>query len=936
MKVKIYIGEEVPQVIDRTLYKSTFTVFSEPLLDSKFSFKAYPNFPETDVKVNYEIDFSTFPKPPTYTNTEMAKAIALELSNNIELDVVYVSGNTFTVTPTNGSQILDFTRTSAFISKVDNTPTVETVSELITEYEVLDMFNDEKVELKNQLGDIEKLSNIFTDYTNSFTVPANEHNNRIFKHYYDIDIDNTFNANIRVKSYIEVDGFPLRFGTTQLEGIKMVKMNPDNYRITFYGNLVQLTELFGEDTIDMLDYDRVTVGSFDTFVKRRSMLSQFDFDYNFNNIISSINNPTFKDGNVITPMIAYANRDWQYKVGGVTDITTTGGAVLATELRQALKVARIIEAMEVKYNIKFTTGFLKTALFNQLFIWMNKRTTDVIGDPSLTTFTGTFTGTPNAGNVSLANNVFSVTREIYRAERADLKTATIRFNIDPVDDLILYTVILQSDTGKELQRWENVKGNKSFVLGWNAVVSTTENLSTTKTEKIRMLVQSNKTMTYTTQVLSQYFKGGTFVTNVTLSGNVNTNAVRANVKDNLSKMKVTDFFQGIMKMFKLVIRPISERNFYLDTLDEYYREGDIIDITDYVDQNEVNIERPKIYSKVEFLFEKTNNLLGKTFREMVDPFNKIIGYGDLVSKYEEVKNKEELSVKLPFENMMFERMNNSNTNTLTDLVIGQSVSSSDNISFKANDGKPFLFFNNGLVGSPESQFKLNFVGEDIDVKYFPLIGNTNDEIFEQVTDTLNWGAEIDPWHLRVVEQSLYKNYWSNWMGSIYDLKQRKIGFDAVLPTSLVDTLDMNDSLIIGSNRYRINDFTTDLTSGETRLNLFNDIYKWDANSFNEPPTISTQLLSRSSIKANAGLHYYGIKVLYDIPWTVSKVSTGFGTDWINIINSGGEGIDECVFRIETKAMQIPPTVYQSRTMNLVFSIGGFSKTVTITQEGLIE
>ncbi len=46
----------------------------------------------------------------------------------------------------------------------------------------VDLFDDEKISITQKLNDIEKLSNVFTDFTNSFTVPATQTNNRIFKY----------------------------------------------------------------------------------------------------------------------------------------------------------------------------------------------------------------------------------------------------------------------------------------------------------------------------------------------------------------------------------------------------------------------------------------------------------------------------------------------------------------------------------------------------------------------------------------------------------------------------------------------------------------------------------------------------------------------------------------------------------------------------------
>ena len=56
------------------------------------------------------------------------------------------------------------------------------------DYRLLDMFDDESIQITSKLSDIEKLSNVFNDYSNSFTVPATPNNSAIFKHYYIIKL----------------------------------------------------------------------------------------------------------------------------------------------------------------------------------------------------------------------------------------------------------------------------------------------------------------------------------------------------------------------------------------------------------------------------------------------------------------------------------------------------------------------------------------------------------------------------------------------------------------------------------------------------------------------------------------------------------------------------------------------------------------------------
>ena len=82
------------------------------------------------------------------------------------------------------------------------------------DYIKLDLFpnGSETILIKSQLNNLEKLSNVFSDVSNSFTVPATPHNNKALRHWYDRDIVTSFNANLNIPAYTEVGSLPYRWG----------------------------------------------------------------------------------------------------------------------------------------------------------------------------------------------------------------------------------------------------------------------------------------------------------------------------------------------------------------------------------------------------------------------------------------------------------------------------------------------------------------------------------------------------------------------------------------------------------------------------------------------------------------------------------------------------------------------------------------------------
>ena len=61
----------------------------------------------------------------------------------------------------------------------------------------MDMFKDESVSLTQTIQNVRDIGKIFTNFTKTFSLPASKDNNKIFKHYYNYDIVNGFDARIK-------------------------------------------------------------------------------------------------------------------------------------------------------------------------------------------------------------------------------------------------------------------------------------------------------------------------------------------------------------------------------------------------------------------------------------------------------------------------------------------------------------------------------------------------------------------------------------------------------------------------------------------------------------------------------------------------------------------------------------------------------------------
>ena len=111
----------------------------------------------------------------------------------------------------------------------------------------LDRFKDEAIEINSSIANINDITKNTTDYSRSFTVPATNKNNRIFKHYYDANIDNSFDARVKQDGRIELDGIPFKYGKYRLDKVSVKQGRPYAYTLTFWGNLVSLKDTLKND-----------------------------------------------------------------------------------------------------------------------------------------------------------------------------------------------------------------------------------------------------------------------------------------------------------------------------------------------------------------------------------------------------------------------------------------------------------------------------------------------------------------------------------------------------------------------------------------------------------------------------------------------------------------------------------------------------------------
>ena len=792
----------------------------------------------------------------------------------------------------------------------------------------VDLFKDENFELNSSVQNINDISKTFSDFSQSFTVPASDANNKIFQHYYNPDVDGNFNPNIRISSLIEIGSLPFRYGLIQLEDVKLKNAQPTSYTIRFFSKVVNLSDSFGDDDLTVLD------------------LSEFDHEFTRSIVFNATQDESINDGDIYYPLISSV-RNFQIGTGNTDDITNVLGAINFTDLKPAIRAIRIIEAIENKYNISFDREFLNRAAFGNLFMWLHSYAGQIKVTSASLAIDFTALEIPVADwfvpipEINLANNSVSIDWATnfwpYQGQNnraivvLTIYTAsTYSYNIEVYDNGVLYDTHtnLFGDTSTE-------------IYDRNYFDDTSNHLFTFKVSSNGGSLTFSSFLFYygfTSSIIPEYRQL------IAASPAQTTNDSIFKIYEQIPKIKVRDFITSIIKMFNLVLTPISNNSFSFIPLDDWYSKGKLVDITKYVDTKDITIKRPRLFKRINFKYQKSGQILNEQFRENngLD-----LGYGDLATTYD--IDGGELKVETQFDNLMFERLIDRSNDDVTNVQVGKSIDK----NLKPYIGKPYLFYRSGYQFY-DLPIKAN-LNSDLDYTWFT--STENDSNFEQVTQSVNFSADVSTFLYSEITNNLFRNYWQDYISDLYSSKRRLGNYRAQLPIGKMIDINLNDRIQISDRAYVINSMKSNLTTGEVNYELLNYIgapfksinsiipitvdtieYSVDTTDISADATYYylpqyspfANGIQYTELTATSGAQDYDLKILANNPYVVTKVDTGDGVGWVDLENTFGNTSAYLLIKVSEYTAAITNPILE-RTMEIEVVIGLDTFTLTITQ-----
>jgi len=667
-------------------------------------------------------------------------------------------------------------------------------------YNRIELFNDEKISVNSSIQNINDIAKTFTDYSQTFTIPASVKNNRIFKHWYENSLDNQFSTLVKADAYIELDTILFRTGKIQLEGCSIVNNRPQNYSITFIGVLGSLKDKFAG-----------------LYLKDLTSTA-YDFNYSATIIKDKVTSTAISD-DIMFPLISSEDY-WTYGSGSF-DINNSSTPINYLDLFPAIRLKAVFEMINSQFGINFTGTFLNDIRFKAAYLWLKNADTFEI-KPILIPVTydtsGTFTQV--SGTTSVFNLWFSYPFAnafiTYNGNIADIPANYIYYrrkaivNVIPTIAGVKYKVKIfkQNDltSSKSLYYTSvlttSIVGTQSFTV-FDSIVYSYQNNNVYTVE-----IETEGSITFDSYIRleSRRTAGFTYYWYQNLSKtSTQTILFPLAVKYYMPDIKIEDFFSGILKMFNLTCYSFDGVNYTVEQLEDYYNSGKIVDITKHIKSDNINLTRVKTYKKINFEYEKSESLVNVGFMSANG-----VEYGSLL--YNTENDGDEYSIKLPFEDLNFNNLNDK-------LQVGYALKT----DLQKYIPKPVILYDynptalTNITGSFYFQIPSGTTVHSDYKAFGQEFFNGTDTLF-----SLNFNSQQSTLTNEVINNSLYNQYYENYFANIFNIKSRLFKVSAMLPISLLTSLKLNDRLKIRDKKYIINTMNTDLTTGEVQFELLTD------------------------------------------------------------------------------------------------------------------
>jgi hypothetical protein len=648
---------------------------------------------------------------------------------------------------------------------------------LVIEGRPVDLFNDETIQLTRAIKDFLTTA-ARTDFTQQFNIPSTAVNDPIFQNYFDENsVLSGWNAFLKLDAIIYIHSIPIFNGCIELTGVEFKNGLPRQYNLIFYGQGKTAIADFGEKTLPMVDW------------------SAYNHTVNYTTVIDSW------FGNLLSGKVLYPVADWHigltYCKVPVVDNNLYSGGLAINDLRPALLLKEMVTACFADIGYTLSGSLLDKDNFNDLFVIpmsgagpvQNTGNVDAKIDVGITSYT-----TPSVtGNVRIIFptvtsdplSLYDNTTGVYTAPYNGQYTLQLSGSVSALTG----ATFIKVSTNGNLKQFGSVGSMGAFSGTIIVDLNRGDSLS---------ILQQTKGITIFSSFDFEIIEVPFGIDGSTLDFQVV-----------MPSMKVSDFINGFLRTYNAVLIPVSNTEFELHNIDDYYALGDTKEWTDYIDMADIKHEKVPIPRKISMAHKEAEDLANVQYTAINNQ-----AYGSVSASPEVDFANEELNIESPFSvfvpSVIREKDINNQVVRDTELQIPVVLDS----DFKAVKGDLYLAYFVERKTIVADTFQL----EGIDQFSYPLMSTYQDYPTTTATKSVAFGVEATI-SGDAATATLYDEFFKTYLSRIFSTKSRIVHFDAILPVNEWLQLEMNDTIAVSGNYYKIQNIEYDILNEKAHLVL---------------------------------------------------------------------------------------------------------------------
>lgn len=651
-----------------------------------------------------------------------------------------------------------------------------------------DLWDDESIRLSRQIKSFRDLTSVFTDFTQEFEIPSTPTNDIIFQDYFEENAVLTgWNPFLKKDAEIMIHGLPVFNGVIELVSVNFKNGLPRTYRVVFYGQSKKALTQWGEKTLIDIDW------------------SAYDHVVNITNVIDSWTGALL-GGDILWPIA-----DWHvgyvystnFNVKNNINDVKSGAGIHINDLRPLIKLKAMVENIFNQIGYQVSGTLLSDPALDQLFVAPMSGSGPIQNPTNL--------------DAQITASLFALTATAPNYYIGSVRIPLVLASADPLGCWdaagYFYRVPFNGKYKFKFQTTINSLGGGGGNLKINFAVNGQQ----------RWYGQGTTTLGLYEGILEGDFNAGDKITLIYINSvgfSINNltfqvldvprgiNGTTLNIGDLMPPTKISDFLNGFLKAFNAVIIPKGSDEFEIHNIDDWYQIGQTKNWTEYLDISNITHEKTPIPSRVHLMHQEGKDMANERFKEQF-----VRRFGELNFKPEIDFSADDFEVETIF--------NISVPSVMRDVDDKGNPIQNTDLQFPVmmdKDSKPIqqaftLFYYAGIQSC-----NFHYFFDYIERTTYPLIGPYSAYPTASNSYSLGFGLE-SVISGSMATKTMFNRWFNPYLSRLFSSSSRIVHIEAILPVGEWINLQMNDTISISGNYYKIEKIDYDMLKEKAKISL---------------------------------------------------------------------------------------------------------------------